>query len=150
MRIVSAFALACGALLVPLASAQAPLQLMTGVSFEQYTELTSHGPVSYSVISAPAPTGLTAIEPVLGAGTISGPRETLTQLEESVTAIETVAGVNGDFFSGTPSAPAGIVLAGGVLERAPLATRSSIGFDASGTMHVGRISFNGTWRGSGQ
>ena len=150
MRLVSAFALACGALFVPLASAQAPVALMPGVSFEQYTELTSHGPVTYSVITAPAPTGLTAIMPVLGTGTITGPRETLTQLERSVTAIETVAGVSGDFFSGTPAVPSGIVMVGGTLERAPTSGRSSIGFDSSGTMHVGRISFTGTWRGTGQ
>ncbi len=150
MRLVSAFALACGALLVPLASAQAPVQLMTGVSFEQYTELTSHGPVVYSVITAPAPTGLTTIGPVLGTGTITGPRETLTQLEESVTTNETVAGVNGDFFSGPHAAPSGIVIAGGALEAVPTPARSSIGFDGNGQMHVGRISFNGTWRGSGQ
>ena len=150
MRLVSAFALACGALLVPLASAQAPVALMTGVSFEQYTELTSHGPVVYSVITAPAPTGLTTIGPVLGTGTITGPRETLTQLEESVTTNETVAGVNGDFFSGPLSVPSGIVMVGGALERVPTPARASIGFDSSGAMHVGRISFTGTWRGTGQ
>src|SRR5262249_56335926 len=27
---------------------------------------------------------------------------------------------------------------------------SSIGFDANGSMHVGRISFSGTWKGTGQ
>jgi hypothetical protein len=120
------------------------------VSFEQYTELTSHGPVAYSVITAPAPTGLTSIGPVIGTGTITGPRETLTQLEESVTANETVAGVNGDFFSGPLAVPSGIVIVGGALERAPTPARSSIGFDSSGAMHVGRISFTGTWRGTGQ
>ncbi|HEY4348567.1 MAG TPA: phosphodiester glycosidase family protein [Gaiellaceae bacterium] len=149
-------ALACGVLLTPLASAQDPpatsaIPLMPGVTFEQHTDLTPHGPVAYSVITAPAPTGgLTTIAPVLGGGTITGPRETLVQLQESVTAIETVAGVNGDFFSGTHAAPTGIVIAGGALEKVPTPARSSIGFDASGTMHVGRISFTGTWQGSGQ
>jgi hypothetical protein len=157
MRRLLASAIVAAAL-VPLASAQEPLTLMppetlmASVTFEQQTELTSHGPVAYSVITAPAPTGLTAIAPVLGAGMITGPRETLTQLERSVSSIETVAGVNGDFFtlSGARSFPSGIVMANGALQRVPTPARASIGFDASGGMHVGRISFSGTWKGTGQ
>lgn len=155
-------ALLAGALLVSVASASglpadgipapgsSPVTLMPGVTYQQYSELTPHGPVAYSVITSPAPTGLTSIGPVLGGGTIIGPRETVKQLEESVDSIETVAGVNGDFFSGPHAVPAGIVMAGGALERAPTPARSSIGFDASGGMHVGRISFTGTWQGTGQ
>jgi exopolysaccharide biosynthesis protein len=140
------------AALVPLASAQEPATLMTGVTFEQYAQLTSHGPVVYSVITAPPPTGLTTIGPVLGTGTVTGPRETLTQLERSVSSVTTVAGVNGDFFtqSGGRSYPSGIVMQNGTLVRAPTPAHSSIGFDASGGMHVGRISFSGTWKGTGQ
>jgi hypothetical protein len=140
------------AALVPRASAQEPATLMTGVTFEQYAQLTSHGPVAYSVITAPPPTGLTTIGPVLGTGTVTGPRETLTQLERSVSSVTTVAGVNGDFFtqSGGRSYPSGIVMQNGALVRAPTPAHSSIGFDASGGMHVGRISFSGTWRGTGQ
>ena len=41
-------------------------------------------------------------------------------------------------------------MSGGALERIPTPARSSIGFDASGAMHVGRISFTGTWQGTGQ
>jgi hypothetical protein len=151
MRFLLASA-ALAAALVPLASAQEPAELMTGVTFEQHTELTPRGPVVYSVITAPAPTGLTSIAPVLGAGTVTGPRETLTQLERSVSSIVTVAGVNGDFFSqsGGRSYPSGIVMQNGALVRAPTPAHSSIGFDTNGTMRVGRISFSGTWKGSGQ
>jgi Phosphodiester glycosidase/FlgD Ig-like domain len=157
MRRLLASAIVAAAL-VPLASAQEPATvmppviLMGSVTFEQHTDLTSHGPVAYSVITAPAPTGLTTIAPVLGAGTVTGPRETLTQLERSVSSIETVAGVNGDFFtlSGSRSFPSGIVMANGALQRVPTPARASIGFDASGGMHVGRITFSGTWKGTGQ
>jgi Phosphodiester glycosidase/FlgD Ig-like domain len=157
MRRLLACALLAAAL-VPLASAQGPatsappVVLMPSATFQQYTQLTPHGPVAYSVITAPAPTGLTTIGPVLGAGTVTGPRETLTQLERSVSSVATVAGVNGDFFtqSGGRSYPAGIVMQDGALVRAPTPAHSSIGFDAGGTMHVGRISFSGTWRGTGQ
>jgi len=129
-----------------------PVVLMPSVTFEQHTELTPRGPVVYSVITAPAPTGLTTIAPVLGAGTVTGPRETLTQLERSVSSIVTVAGVNGDFFSqsGGRSYPSGIVMQNGALVRGPTPAHSSIGFDANGTMRVGRISFSGTWKGTGQ
>jgi exopolysaccharide biosynthesis protein len=138
------------ALLAPLASAQAPEALMPGVTYEQYVDHTSHGPVAYSVITAPAPTGLTTIGPVMSGNSITGPRLTVTQLERSVTTNGVVAGVNGDFFTGANAVPAGIVISGGALWRAPTPGRSSIGFDASGNMHVGRISFSGTWKGTGQ
>jgi hypothetical protein len=138
--------------LVPLAAAQGPVGLMPGVTFQQFTELTSHGPVAYSVITTPPPTGLTSITPVLGEGTVTGPRETVTQLERSVSSVVTVAGIDGDFTSGTgaSSVPSGILMSGSALERVPTPAKSSIGFDANGTMHVGRISFSGTWKGTGQ
>jgi hypothetical protein len=152
MRHLLACPLVAAVLLVPLASAQEPVALMPGVTLEQHAELTPHGPVVYSVITAPAPTGLTTIGPVLGTGTITGPRETVTQLERSISSLVTVAGVNGDFFtlSGSRSFPSGIVMANGALERVPTPARASIGFDAGGGMHVGRISFSGTWKGTGQ
>jgi flagellar hook assembly protein FlgD len=151
MRLVLACALVAAAL-VPLASAQEPATLMPGVTFDQQTLLTPRGPVVYSVITAPDPTGLTTIAPVLGSGTVTGPRETVTQLERSVSSIETVAGVNGDFFtqSGGRSYPSGIVMQNGALVRIPTPAHSSIGFDTNGSMHVGRISFSGTWKGTGQ
>ncbi len=151
MRRLLACALLAAAL-VPLASAQEPATLMPGVTYQSYVQLTSHGPVAYSVITAPAPTGPTSIGPVLGAGTVTGPRETLTQLEQSVSAVATVAGVNGDFFSQSAgrSYPSGIVMQNGALIRVPTPAHSSIGFDSNGTMHVARISFSGTWKGAGQ
>jgi hypothetical protein len=39
---------------------------------------------------------------------------------------------------------------GGKLEHTPTPAHSSIGFDAAGAMRVGRITFSGTWQGSGQ
>ena len=117
---------------------------------EQHVELTPHGPVAYTVITAPAPVGLTTIGPVLGGGTVTGPRQTMTQLEERSPGTAIAAGVNGDFFSGAKAVPEGIVMIGGALEHTPTPAHSSIGFDANGGMHVGRISFTGTWQGTGQ
>ena len=151
MRRLLAPALALAAfLLVPLAAAQEPEQLVPGVTWEQHVELTPHGPVAYTVITAPAPTGLTTIRPVLGGGTITGPKQTMTQLEESISGNGIAGGINGDFTGPVNSIPNGIVVVGGALEHTPTPARSSIGFDASGQMHVGRVPFSGTWQGSGQ
>ncbi len=140
--------LAVGALLVPAATAQTPL--MPSVTLDRQVTLTPHGPVTYSVITAPPPTGLETIGPVLAGNTVTGPRATVTQLEQAVSGSAVVAGINGDFFTNGSNAPSGIVMSGGALERIPTPARSSIGFDAGGAMHVGRISFTGTWQGTGQ
>ena len=89
MHAVSSSCSRCAAL-VPLASAPEPAPLDARGADVMVTsssvELTPHGPVAYSVITAPAPAGLTTIGPVLGAGTVTGPRQTMTQLEERVGA----------------------------------------------------------------
>jgi Phosphodiester glycosidase/FlgD Ig-like domain len=150
MRRVLLCTLGLGVLLVPLAGAQTSEPLQPGVTFEKHVELTAHGPVVYSVITAPAPTGLETIGPVLAGNTVSGPRETVTQIEQAASGTAVVAGVNGDFFTSGSNVPSGIVMSGGALERIPTPAKSSIGFDGNGGMHVGRISFSGTWQGSGQ
>ena len=76
--------------------------------------------------------GSTTIGPVLGGGTITGPRQSMTQLEQSVSGNGIAGGVNGDFFSGSNAIPSGIVVTGGALQHAPTPARSSIGFDANG------------------
>jgi hypothetical protein len=139
---------------VPSAPAQpaAPAELMPGVTFERTVQFTPHGPVVLSVITAPKPdpAGLYQLAPVLARSTVSGGRERVTQIEKDVSSRATVAGINGDFFDSTDGQPAGIFLSGGVLEHPPLVTRSSIGVDAAGGLHVDRVKFFGTWRGTGQ
>src|SRR5205823_11776358 len=46
--------------------------------------------------------------------------------------------------------PSGIWIGGGVLAQPPLASRSSIGIDTAGTLHVDRVKLFGTWQGTGQ
>src|SRR3954467_3532021 len=148
--LVPSVAAAALLLVVPLAASQEPEPLVPGVSWEQHVELTPHGPVAYTVITAPAPGGLTTIRPVLGGGTVTGPKQTMTQLEESISGNGVAGGVNGDFVTGSSSVPVGIVVVDGALQHSPTPAHSSIGFDANGTMRVGRISFSGTWQGAGQ
>ncbi len=132
------------------ASAQAPVVLMPNVTFQHEVDFTPHGPVVMSVITAPPPVGDYALQPVLGGGTTVGPRQTLPQLEEAVSSTATVAGINGDLYSTATGSPNGIYMQAGVLEHWSLASRSSLGFDSSGTLHVDRFATLGTWRGSGQ
>ena len=123
--------------------------LLPGVVYSRQVEFTSHGPVVVHVISAPKPTGLYALKPVLSNDTIVG-RERVTSMLKRVSGEATVAGVNGDLFSWTDGHPSGGLIRGGVLERTPAELRSTIGVDTDGNLHVDRVHLAGTWQGTGQ
>ncbi len=131
-------------------AAQPPVQLMPGVIASHQVEFTPHGPIAFTVITAPPPTGLYSLGPALAGNAISGPRATVTQIEQGLDGTVNTAGINGDFFSGADSHPNGIVMSGGQMQHGPTPARSSIGFDTNGGIHIGRISFTGTWKGLGQ
>lgn len=125
--------------------------LMPGVTYEKTVEFTPRGAVVLHVITAPRPgdqNGLFQLTPVLAGSTISGGLERVTQLEKDVSNQSTVVGINGDFFKN--GQPSGIFMQGGVLLHPPLSTRSSTGIDSAGALHVDRVKFFGTWRGTGQ
>jgi Phosphodiester glycosidase/FlgD Ig-like domain len=126
-----------------------PVELMPGVTYEQEVRLTPHGPVRLTVITAPPPGGLTTIGPVLSGSTLTGPRLRVTQIERSLGTTAITAGIAGEATSKN-GIPRGIVVASGVYQHGPAAGRSSLGFDANGTLHVTRFSFVGTWKGTGQ
>ena len=126
---------------------------MPGVTYEKTVQFTPHGAVVIHVLTAPRPgdqNGLYQLAPVLAKGTVLGGKERVTQLEKDVSNQETVAGINGDLFNATDGHPAGIFMQGGLLLHPPLSTRSSIGVDSAGALHVDRVKFFGTWRGTGQ
>jgi hypothetical protein len=127
--------------------------LMPGVTYEKAVQFTPHGAVVIHVLTAPRPgdqNGLYQLAPVLAKSTVSGGKQRVTQIEKDVSNQATVAGINGDLFSATDGHPAGIFMQGGVLVHPPLSTRSSIGVDSAGGLHVDRVKFFGTWRGTGQ
>jgi hypothetical protein len=134
------------------AHAADPVDLMPAVTYEKIVQFTPHGAVVLHVLTAPKPdpAGLYQLAPVLGHGTVLGGRERVTQIEKDVSSQATVAGINGDFFNATSGQPAGVLMSGGVLVHPPLAGRSSIGIDSSGLLHVDRVKFFGTWKGTGQ
>ncbi|HZQ80439.1 MAG TPA: phosphodiester glycosidase family protein [Gaiellaceae bacterium] len=148
LRRVATVALVSAVLAAP-AHAQGT-ELMPGVTFEKTVEFTPNGPVVVDVLTAPRPGGLYQLAPVLGLGAITGGPEKLTQIEESVSSLATVAGINGDFFDAKTGVPAGTVIQNGALEHTPYGTRSSIGVDTSGTLHVDRLKLFATWQGTGQ
>jgi hypothetical protein len=135
------------------AFAAGPVTLMPGVTDQPAVQFTPHGPVALHVITAPRPGdagGLYALAPVLAHGTIAGGSDRLTQIERAMSTQATTVGINGDFAAGRAGLPAGIVVQGGVLEHTPLPLRSSIGIDSTGALRVERVSFAGTWKGTGQ
>src|SRR5205085_4731672 len=146
-------ALCAGALSVP-AAAGAPIPvrgqtLMPGVAYSRQLEFTAHGPVVINVLTAPRPTGLYALKPILSNDAVLG-RERLTSMERRSSGAATVVGVNGDLFSLSDGHPTGGLIRDGVLDTGPADGRSTIGVDTDGTLHVERVSLAGTWQGSGQ
>lgn len=128
-------------------------QLMPGVTFDKTVEFTPHGAVVLSVLTAPEPGsqgGLYQLTPVLSHGLVAAAPERVTQMEKDASASATVAGIDGDLFSQATGHPSGILISGGVLVDAPNPGRSAIGVDASGLLHVDRVKFFGTWKGTGQ
>ena len=133
-------------------AAAAPVRgqtLLPGVIYSRQVEFTAHGPVVINVISAPKPTGLYALRPILSNNAILG-RERVTSMEKRVSAEATVAGVNGDLFSFTDGHPTGGLIRDGVLDSGPVDFRSTVGIDTDGLLHVDRVRLAGTWQGSGQ
>ena len=123
--------------------------LMPGVVYARQLEFTAHGPVVINVLTAPRPTGLYALKPILSNNAVLG-RERLTSMERRVSGDATVAGVNGDLFNLADGHPIGGLIQDGVLNTGPADGRSTIGVATDGTLHVERVSLAGTWQGSGQ
>jgi Phosphodiester glycosidase/FlgD Ig-like domain len=123
--------------------------LFPGATYEQTVEFTPHGPVSIHVVRGPRPVGLYRLRPVLSNESIML-RETLSAMEKRVSTQATSVGVNGDYFSPSDGHPSGIFLRDGVLATPPNAARSSAGVTLDGLLDVRRVSFRGTWRGTGQ
>jgi hypothetical protein len=144
-----------GALFVGLAASAAPAAwasstqvLMPGVTYSRQVQFTSHGPVVIHVITAPRPTGLYSLEPILSNATITG-RARVTTMEKSVSNQATVVGTNGDLFNWNDGHPTGMVLQGGIIKSPPYRDRSSVGISDTGTLNVARVALYGYWQGLG-
>ncbi len=152
MRRLLTIVLLLGAFAAP-AQAAGPVTLMPGVTYEKTVQFTPHGAVVVHVLRAPRPgdqNGLYQLAPVLARSSVLGGKQRVTEMEKDISASATVAGINGDLFNATDAHPSGIFMSGGVLLHPPLSARSSIGIDSVGALHVDRVKFFGTWKGTGQ
>jgi hypothetical protein len=122
--------------------------LLPGVTYQKQVQFTLRGPVVVNVVTGPRPGGLYSLQPALSNEAIPG-TERLTDLEKRLAPNTTVVGVSGDRFS-ADGRPLGVLMRGGALDHAPLASRSSIGIDAGGLLHVDRVALIGDAQGSGQ
>jgi Phosphodiester glycosidase len=130
-------------------AAAKPVELMPGVTYDRRVEFTAHGPKAVHVLIAPKPGGLYALKPVLSNNTLLG-RERVSAMQRRVSSTATVAGVNGDLFAWEQGFPSGMLIQDGVMHASPNSGRSSIGIGADGSLLIDRVSFIGTWQGTGQ
>jgi len=140
--------LACLAAIAAPAAWGSTQVLMPGVTYSRQVQFTSHGPVVIHVITAPRPTGLYSLEPVLANGTITG-RGRVTAMEKAVSGEATVVGTNGDLFNWNDGHPTGMVLQDGIIKSPPYRNRSSIGISDTGQLNVARVALYGYWQGLG-
>jgi Phosphodiester glycosidase len=133
-------------------AAAAPIRgqtLMPGVVYSRQVAFTAHGPVVLNVVSTSKPLGLYSVRTALSNGAVQG-RERLTEMEKAISDRTTVVGIDGDFFDTRWGAPSSVVLRDGVLGAGSPGGRSVAGFDTAGSLHVDRVTLNGSWQGTGQ
>ena len=124
--------------------------LMPGVTYTREVDFTSRGPIVVDVVTTPKPDGTVySLEPALSNGQLRG-TEQLTHLAARVAGGETTVAIDGDYFASRTGAPTGILMQGGMLQSQPAAGRSSLGIATNGTLAASRVSFAGTWQGTGQ
>ena len=121
---------------------------MPGVTYERGVQFTPHGPVAIHIVTAPRPTGLYALRPVLSNETIEG-MERVTSVQKRLSSTATMVGVNGDLFAAN-GRPSGVLIRDGVVDSPPYGDRSSVGITPEGALDVRRVEFFGTWKGLGQ
>ena len=148
LAVATVVSILAGLYLAAQAGAQ-PVPLFPGATYERSIQFTPHGPVSIHVVRGPRPVGLYRLRPVLSNESIVQ-RETVSAMQKRLSTQATSVGVNGDYFAPSDGRPSGILLRDGVLATPPNSARSSAGITLDGLLDVRRVSFRGTWRGTGQ
>ena len=123
--------------------------LFPGVTYENGVQFTPHGPVAIRVVRGPKPVGLYRLRTTLSNETVLG-RETVSSMQRRLASQATMVGVNGDLSRFADGKPSGIMLRDGILIAPPNGQRSSAGIGLDGMLDVRRVTFRGTWRGTGQ
>jgi hypothetical protein len=125
------------------------ISLAPGITYERQLVFTPHGPEVIHVMTAPRPGGLYALRPVLSNDSVQG-RETVTSMQNRVSASATVGGTNADLFTWNEGLPSGMFMESGVLKTPPHPKRSTVGITDDGRLLVQRVQMLGTWQGSSQ
>jgi exopolysaccharide biosynthesis protein len=149
LRLVLASFLAAVGVALASGPAAAQTPLFPGVTYENGVQFTPHGPVAIRVVRGPKPVGLYRLRTVLSNESVLG-RETVSSIQRRLASEATMVGVNGDLSRFADGVPSGIFLRDGVLATPPNPSRSSAGITLDGLLDVRRVSFRGTWRGTGQ
>jgi len=136
------------ALILAAPAAAQSRMLWPGVTFDTGVQFTSNGPVAINILTGPRPGGTTTLAPALSNETLTG-TETLTAIQRRTAATATTAGVNGDFFTFASGVPSGVLMREGQLASPPSDERASAGVLTDGTLDIRRVSFVGTWQGTG-
>src|SRR5439155_2774814 len=123
-------------------------ELWPGVSFRQTIQPTPNGPVVVDVLTGPRPGGTTTLEPLLSNDTLTG-RETLTKIEQRLSASAPYAGINGDLFNLHTGLPSGALIREGRILSLPSNGRSTAAIMSDGTLDVRRVIATGAWTGTG-
>ena len=135
-------------LVLAVPAAAQPRVLWPGVTFDTGVQFTPNGPVAINILTGPRPGGTTTLAPALSNETLTG-TETLTAIQRRTAATATTAGVNGDFFTFASGVPSGVLMREGQLASPPSDERASAGVLTDGTLDIRRVSFVGTWQGTG-
>jgi exopolysaccharide biosynthesis protein len=150
LRLALASALAAvGFLLAAGPAAAQQTALFPGVTYENGVQFTPHGPVAIRIVRGPKPVGLYRLRTTLSNESVLG-RETVSSMQRRLASQATMVGVNGDLSRFADGKPSGIMLRDGVLIAPPNSQRSSAGIGLDGILDVRRVTFRGTWRGTGQ
>ncbi len=148
-RHLLAIAVALAALAVVNPAAAGERLLWPGVTYERGVQFTPNGPVAISILRGPRPSGVTTLEPLLSNESLLG-RETLTAMQKRLGSSAVTAGVNGDYFTIATGRPSGVLIRDGVLVSPPRSARSSAGVTSDGRLDIRKVSFFGSWQGSGE
>ena len=152
MRRLLTILLLLGAFAAP-AQAAGPVTLMPGVTYEKTVQFTPHGAVVVHVLKAPRPgdqNGLYQLAPVLARNSVLGGQAARDADGEGPLGDRDRRGHQRRSLQRRRRSPERHLHDRRRAAHPPLSARSSIGIDTAGALHVDRVKFFGTWKGTGQ
>jgi Phosphodiester glycosidase/FlgD Ig-like domain len=119
-------------------------ELVPGVTYKKELRWSQAGPFVLHVVTAPAPSELFHLRPVLAHNNV-GSRETVSSMQRRLSRKATPVGVNADFFALVNGGPAGLLIRDGKVASSAQGWRSSLGIGPDGTLRINRVVNRSTW-----